>query len=128
MVVAMQDLAPHLLGLLATGILVVTLTAQTVKQWRERSTTGIARWFFLGQVSASLCFVAYSLAIHSRLFAFTNALILLSALAGYIVLRVNRRRALGKARAGGAPRHGAAMRAAAPPEAGQSHARVVVLG
>lgn len=122
----MEIFGPHLLGLLATAILVVTLTAQTVKQWRERSTTGIARWFFLGQVSASVCFIAYSLLIDSKLFAVTNGLILLSALAGYIVLRWNRRRArVGPGEAEPATR-GATR--AQPPGEGQAHMRVVVLG
>jgi uncharacterized protein with PQ loop repeat len=84
---------PTIFGLLATAILVVTLCAQTIKQWRERATRGVARWFFLGQVSASVFFIIYSLLIHSTLFAITNGLILLSALAGYVVLRLNRRRA-----------------------------------
>lgn len=83
----------HWVGLLATAILVATLTGQTLKQWRERSTQGIARWFFLGQVSASVCFVVYSLLIDSLLFAVANFLILASALAGYVVLRRNRARA-----------------------------------
>lgn len=84
---------PHLVGLLATAILIATLSAQTIKQWREHTTRGIARWFFLGQVSASVCFIIYSLMIGSVLFAVANTLILLSAFAGYVVLRVNRRRA-----------------------------------
>ena len=122
----MDIFGPHLLGLLATAILVVTLTAQTVKQWRERSTTGIARWFFLGQVSASVCFIAYSLLIDSMLFAVTNGLILLSALAGYIVLRLNRRRARV-----GTREPEPAIRGATRPQPsgeGEAHMRVVVLG
>lgn len=119
----MADLGPDVLGLIATAILVATLTGQTVKQWREGATRGIARWFFLGQVSASLCFIAYSLLIHSTLFAVTNTLVLLSALAGYVVLRLNRRRALRKAHS--PPRH-----AAQPPssESASAHLRVAVLG
>jgi uncharacterized protein with PQ loop repeat len=90
----MESVNPTFFGLLATAILLTTLCAQTIKQWREHATRGIARWFFLGQVSASVCFVIYSVLIHSTLFAVANALILASALAGYIVLRVNRSRAL----------------------------------
>lgn len=89
----MEIANPHWFGLLATAILIATLTGQTIKQWREHSTRGIARWFFLGQVSASVCFIIYSLLIHSLLFAVANLLILASALAGYVVLRLNRRRA-----------------------------------
>lgn len=90
----MESVNPTFFGLLATAILLTTLCAQTIKQWREHATRGIARWFFLGQVSASVCFVIYSVLIHSMLFAVANALILASALAGYIVLRVNRSRVL----------------------------------
>ena len=100
----MQELVPHAVGLLATAILITTLTAQTVKQWRERETNGVARWFFLGQVSASVCFVLYSLLVHSVLFAIANALILLSAFAGYVVLRLNRQRAIRPTRRSAQPR------------------------
>jgi MtN3 and saliva related transmembrane protein len=88
----------NIIGILATAILVATLVGQTVKQWHERTTRGVARWFFLGQVSASLGFIAYSLMVGSILFAVTNALILLSAVAGYVVLRMNRRRIAGPPR------------------------------
>ena len=83
---------PHWIGLLATAMLVTTLCAQTLKQWRERSTKGVSRWFFLGQVSASVGFVTYSWLIGSMLFTIANLLVLASAFAGYVVLRVNRRR------------------------------------
>jgi uncharacterized protein with PQ loop repeat len=87
-----MEINPTVFGLLATGILITTLVAQTIKQWREHATRGIARWFFLGQVSASVFFIIYSLQIDSVVFAIANGLILLSALAGYLVLRANRRR------------------------------------
>jgi hypothetical protein len=48
-----------------------------------------------------VCFIIYSVLIGSTLFAVANGLILLSALAGYIVLRINRRRV--RARAVAAP-------------------------
>ena len=83
---------PTVFGVLATLILIATLIGQTVKQWRERETKGVSRWFFIGQVSASACFILYSAMIGSVLFTITNALILASALGGYLVLRANRRR------------------------------------
>ncbi len=49
------------IGVAAAAILMGTLIGQTVKQWRERTTRGVARWFFLGQVSASVGFVVYSM-------------------------------------------------------------------
>jgi len=90
----MDTATPTVFALLATTILVATLGAQTVQQWREHRTHGVARWFFLGQVSASVCFMIYSVLIHSMVFAVANVLILMSALAGYVVLRLNRKRAL----------------------------------
>src|SRR5438132_11574267 len=90
----MENLGPHALGVLATAILVATLGAQTIKQWHERATIGIPRWSLLGHICASACFVSYSLLIHSVLFAIANGLILMSAIAGYVVLRLNRRRVL----------------------------------
>lgn len=80
------------IGVVAAVILMITLIAQTARQWREKTTRGVARWFFLGQVTASLGFVVYSVLTGSMLFAVTNALILLSALGGYVVLRLNRKR------------------------------------
>ncbi|MET0292675.1 MAG: hypothetical protein ABW136_09960 [Steroidobacteraceae bacterium] len=89
----MPPIDPSIFGIAATVILVATLISQTVKQWRERVTKGVSRWFFLGQVSASVCFIIYSVLIGSVLFTITNALILASAFAGYVVLQLNRRRA-----------------------------------
>lgn len=88
----MQENWVNAIGVAAAAILMATLIGQTAKQWRERTTKGVARWFFLGQVSASVGFVIYSMLTGSLLFAVTNLLILASALAGYIVLRMNRRR------------------------------------
>jgi len=124
----MESLFPHAVGLLATAILLTTLTAQTIKQWREHSTTGIARWFFLGQVSASVCFVIYSVLIGSTLFAIANGLILLSAFAGYVVLRFNRRRAVQRTRREAAGLREATRPSAPPRAADEAHQRVVVLG
>ena len=125
----METLFTQAVGLLATAILVTTLTAQTIKQWRERATKGIARWFFLGQVSASVCFIAYSLLVHSVLFAVANTLVLGSALAGYIVLRTNRRRALlGHRREAERKRRGATRASAPEVTEASAHLRVVVLG
>ena len=83
---------PHWIGLLATAMLVATLCAQTIKQWRECSVKGVSRWFFLGQVTASVGFITYSWLIGSVLFVIANTLVLASAFAGYVVLRLNRRR------------------------------------
>jgi MtN3 and saliva related transmembrane protein len=88
----MQHYSANIIGLLAIAILVATLVGQTLKQWDERTTRGMARWSFLGQVAASAGFVLYSLMVGSLLFAVANGLILIGAVASYVVLRMNRRR------------------------------------
>lgn len=77
----------------ASGLLlVVSLAAQCWKQWTARTTTGVSRWFFAGQILTSLGFVVYSALLRNWVFVATNVAILLSAVAGELILIVNRRR------------------------------------
>ena len=98
-----------LVGWAASAILLATLVKQVYKLWREGSCEGVSRWLFLGQITASIGFVAYSWLLHSWVFIVTNALILLDAIAGALIVRRNRRR---KARSQG-ERTGVPLRAPA---------------
>lgn len=73
---------PDLLGWAATIILIATLTRQMVKQYRSPHPETVSRWLFLGQMSASVLFIAYSALLGSTVFVVTNALLLCTALAG----------------------------------------------
>lgn len=92
---AVPALVVQSIGWGSSLILVLTIGKQVVKQWRERTTTGVSRWLFIGQCAASSGFVAYSLLQRDWVFVATNALMLLSGFAGYVVLRINRRRPRG---------------------------------
>lgn len=88
----------ELLGWTASAVLLATLMAQVLRQWRTRTATGISPWLFIGQIAASSGFVAYSLLQSNAVFALTNSLILASAIAGQCLYRRNRRAARGPQR------------------------------
>lgn len=83
--------AVDLLGWAATLILVATLWRQIWKQWRAQDAAGVSGWLFIGQMTASLLFILYSVLLESWVFVVTNSLILLTAIAGFCMARVKRR-------------------------------------
>ena len=89
----MQRFVPaDLVGVASSLILLVTLSAQIVKQWRERTVAGMSVWFFLGECAASIGFIVFSVLIGSWVFTITNSLTLAAALTGQWVMRRNRQR------------------------------------
>jgi len=91
------------LGWGASAILLATLLRQVFVQWREHSTDGVSSWLFVGQISASLGFVAYSWLVGNRVFVVTNSAILLTAIVGQLIYRRNARLADAAGRAGAKP-------------------------
>ncbi len=85
-----------LLGWASSAILLATLARQVLKQWREGTSEGVSRWLFVGQTTASLGFTLYSLLLRNWVFVVTNALLLLNALAGLVIVRRHRRRERGR--------------------------------
>jgi uncharacterized protein with PQ loop repeat len=82
-----------LLGWASSAVLLATLARQVHKQWREGSSEGVSRWLFVGQTTASLGFTVYSLLLRNWVFVVTNALLLLNAIAGLVIVRRHRRQA-----------------------------------
>lgn len=97
------------LGWLSSMILVLTIGKQVHKQWKEGASEGVSRWLFVGQCAASAGFTLYSVLVHSWVFVVTNALMLLSAIVGWVILWRNKQR---KARAEGGGKAGETRRAA----------------
>jgi uncharacterized protein with PQ loop repeat len=81
----------QLIGWAAAAILLATLSRQVYSQWRDRTSEGVSKWLFVGQVSASVGFIVYSWLLASWVFVGTNALILVTALLGQWVYRRNKR-------------------------------------
>ena len=50
----------ELIGWAAATVLLATICRQVYTQWRERSTGGVSKWLFVGQLVASTLFVIYS--------------------------------------------------------------------
>jgi uncharacterized protein with PQ loop repeat len=92
-----------LIGWAATGILLATIARQVYTQWRERSTQGVSRWLFIGQLAASTGFLAYSLLLGNWVFVVSNAALLVTAGIGQWIFWHNRRR---EERQGGLARQG----------------------
>jgi len=79
------------IGWAASAVLIATLVHQVRVQWQERSTEGVSGWLFIGQLAASLGFLTYSWLIENPIFVVSNGVLVLTALAGQLVYRRNRR-------------------------------------
>ncbi len=83
------------LGWAATVVLIATLMRQIYKQHQSGSTEGVSTWLFVGQMTASVLFIAYSALVGSMVFVVTNSLILVTAVVGQ-ALAVRQRRSKSK--------------------------------
>ena len=80
------------IGWAAVAALFATMAGQAWKEWRDRVKHGISKWFFAGQVTASLLFIAYSAMVGNTIFVVGNSLVLAAAIAGGSILLYNRAR------------------------------------
>ena len=78
---------------LSSLILLATIAKQIHKQWQDRSSKGVSKWLFIGQMAASCGFTAYSFLVHNWVFVATNALMAISAMVGLLITRAHRRQA-----------------------------------
>jgi MtN3 and saliva related transmembrane protein len=72
----------EIIGWVSSGILLATLIKQVYKQWADRTSEGISKWLFVGQLAASLGFVIYSYLVGSWVFMVTNALLTVNNVIG----------------------------------------------
>ncbi|HEY3498433.1 MAG TPA: PQ-loop domain-containing transporter [Polyangiaceae bacterium] len=78
---------PELIGWCSSIVLLFTIVAQIIKQWREGSSRGLSPWLYTGQTAASLGFTIYSALLKNWVFTLTNGAMVLSALVGVMVSR-----------------------------------------
>ena len=81
----------EMIGWSAAAILLLTIGRQVYVQWRDKTSSGVSKWLFIGQISASIAFVIYSLLLGSWVFVVTNAAMLVTAIFGQIVFLRNRK-------------------------------------
>jgi len=79
------------IGWFSSFILVLTIGKQVYKQWKSGSSEGVSKWLFVGQITASTGFTIYSLMVGNWVFVVTNALLLLSAFLGIVIVFKHRR-------------------------------------
>lgn len=80
------------IGWISSLILLATLVKQVYKQWKEGTSEGVSKWLFVGQTAASVGFTTYSILVKNWVFVVTNALLLVNALIGWVILFRNRKR------------------------------------
>lgn len=76
-----------LIGWTASAILLATLIRQVIKQVRSTHTEAVSTWLFVGQATASLLFVIYSVILKNWVFTVTNSCLLLTAIVGHCLTR-----------------------------------------
>ena len=80
-----------LIGWGSSVVLLATIGRQVYTQWKTRSTAGLSRWLFLGQLTASSGYTVYSVLLHNWVFMASNVALLCTAIVGQLLLVRNRR-------------------------------------
>ncbi len=80
----------EIVGWASSAILLLTIVTQVKKQWETSSNSGVSKWLFVGQVTASLGFTIYSVLTSNTVFIVTNSMLLLSSLVGAWIFFRNR--------------------------------------
>jgi MtN3 and saliva related transmembrane protein len=81
----------EVIGWFSSFILVLTIAKQVHTQWKSGSSEGVSQWLFVGQITASIGFTLYSVLVGNWVFVVTNSLLLLSAIAGGLIVLKHRR-------------------------------------
>lgn len=84
--------AQDLIGWTSSLILLLTIMRQTYTQWKTKSTAGVSKWLFVGQVAASTGYTVYSYLLHNWVFLTSNIALLVTAIVGELLYISNRRR------------------------------------
>lgn len=80
------------IGWASSFILLITIAVQVHRQWQTRSNKGVSKWLFIGQLTASVGFLVFSILTGSLVFAITNAMLTLGNLGGILIFFKNRER------------------------------------
>ena len=70
------------IGWAASAVLLVTIGRQVFTQWKTRTSAGVSKWLFIGQVSASSGYTVYSYLLHNWVFLSSNIALLCTAVLG----------------------------------------------
>jgi uncharacterized protein with PQ loop repeat len=82
----------QIIGFASSFILLLTIGKQVYKQWSDGTSEGVSKFLFLGQITASIGFLIYSIMKNDMVFIVTNALMVVNSLVGITILFHHRRR------------------------------------
>lgn len=88
---AKNQLLTEIIGWASSFILLLTIGKQIYKQWQVKSSEGVSKWLFIGQIAASVGFTVYSWLVGNWVFVVTNSLMLVSAFVGLGIVLHQRR-------------------------------------
>ena len=71
-----------IIGWASSIILLLTLIKQVHKQWKEKTSEGVSKWLFIGQVLASGGFTIYSFLVGNWVFTVTNSILIINSFIG----------------------------------------------
>ena len=75
----------EIIGWASSFVLFLTVSRQIYKQWQAGTSEGVSIWLFVGQIAASLGFAVYSWLVWNPVFIFTNVLMVLNGIVGFLV-------------------------------------------
>jgi uncharacterized protein with PQ loop repeat len=78
-------LSPEPLGWLASLILLSTIGRQIWRQAHAPSVEGVSKWLFIGQMSASVLYLVYSVLVKNPVFVASNAALLIAGITGQVI-------------------------------------------
>lgn len=84
-------MSAEIIGWVAALILLLTISRQVYTEWRDRTTRGLSKWLFAGQLAASAGFIVYSWLDNNWVFVVTNAAMLVTAGVGQWIYFRNKR-------------------------------------
>lgn len=80
------------IGWASSIVLLLTLVKQVYKQWSERTSEGVSKWLFIGQLAASVGFTTYSYLVGNWVFTVTNGLLIINNVIGILLYFYFRRK------------------------------------
>ena len=72
----------EIIGWVSSFILLLTLVKQVKKQWEDKTSEGLSKWLFIGQLAASVGFTVYSYSVSNWVFTVTNGLLTINNVIG----------------------------------------------
>jgi MtN3 and saliva related transmembrane protein len=78
----------EIIGWVSSFVLLLTLIRQVKKQWEDKTSEGLSKWLFIGQLVASVGFTVYSYLVSNWVFTVTNGLLTVNNIVGiYLYFR-----------------------------------------